>query len=88
MTLQNFRQIFNEPTLPILRWFGNSVLVATVGTVAVLALSSLSGYAFARLQFPGRSAIFSTLIASLMIPGAVTLIPVFIMLRDLRLLDS
>jgi multiple sugar transport system permease protein len=88
VTLENFIQIFNEPTLPIVRWFGNSVLVATVGTVLVLVVSSLSGYAFARLQFPGRSAIFSTLIASLMIPGAVTLIPVFIMLRDLKLLDT
>lgn len=88
VTLQNFTQIFNEPTLPIIRWFGNSVLVATVGTVLILTISSLSGYAFARLEFPFKSGIFSTLIASLMIPGAVTLIPVFIMLRDLKLLDT
>jgi len=88
VTLQNFRQIFNEPTLPILRWFGNSVMVATIGTVLVLTISSMSGYAFARLRFPGKNAIFSTLIASLMIPGAVTLIPVFIMLRDLKMLDT
>lgn len=88
VTLQNFTQIFNEPTLPLLRWFGNSVLVATIGTVLILAISSLSGYAFARLEFPGKGGIFSALIASLMIPGAVTLIPVFIMLRDLKLLDT
>ncbi len=87
-TLTNFQHIFVDQTLPIARWFGNSVLVATVGTVAVLFISSLSGYAFARLEFPGRDLIFSTLIFSLMIPGAVTFIPAFLLLRDLKLLDT
>jgi multiple sugar transport system permease protein len=54
----------------------------------VLLLSSLSGYAYARLEFPGRDAIFFILLISLMIPGAVTLIPVFLILRDLKFLDS
>lgn len=87
-TLTNFVHIYVDQTLPIARWFGNSVLVATVGTLVVLFLSSLSGYAFARLQFPGRDLIFSTLIFSLMIPGAVTFIPAFLLLRDLKLLDT
>lgn len=87
-TLANFNHIFVDQTLPIARWFGNSVLVAVVGTLLVLFLSSLSGYAFARLEFPGRSFIFSLLIFSLMIPGAVTFIPAFLLLRDLRLLDT
>lgn len=87
-TLTNFNHIFVDQTLPIARWFGNSVLVATVGTLLVLFLSSLSAYAFARLEFPGRDLLFSMLIFSLMIPGAVTLIPSFLLLRDLRLLDT
>jgi len=87
-TLVNFVRIFADQTLPIAKWFVNSVLVATVGTIVVLFLSSLSGYAFARLEFPGRDKIFSTLIFSLMIPGAVTFIPAFLLLRDLHLLDS
>ena len=87
-TLTNFVHIYVDQTLPIAQWFINSVLVATVGTLAVLFLSSLSGYAFARLEFPGRDLIFSTLIFSLMIPGAVTFIPVFLLLRDLKLLDT
>lgn len=82
-TLANFQRIFNDQTLPIARWFGNSVLVATVGTILVLFLSSLSAYAFARLEFPGKNLVFSTLIFSLMIPGAVTLIPTFLLFRDL-----
>ncbi len=87
-TLANFRRILNDQTLPVARWFGNSVLVATVGTLTVLFLSSLSAYAFARLEFPGQKYIFSTLIFSLMIPGAVTFIPTFLLLRDLKLLDT
>lgn len=87
-TIANFSRILNDQTLPIAKWFGNSVLVATVGTLAVLFLSSLSAYAFARLEFPGRDKIFSILIFSLMIPGAVTLIPAFLLLRDLKLLDT
>ncbi len=88
ITVSNFAHIFADKTLPILRWFGNSLLVSIVGTIIIVFLSTLSGYAFARLEFPGRSAIFSLLLFSLMIPGAVTLIPSFLLLRDFKLLDS
>jgi len=87
-SVANFRQIFLDPTLPVARWFMNSVLVATVGTLIILFISSLSAYAFARLEFPGRGLIFSILLVSLMIPSAVTLIPSFLLLRDLKLLDT
>jgi multiple sugar transport system permease protein len=87
-TLTNFVKIFVDPQLPIARWFINSLLIATVGTGIIIFLSSLSGYAFARLEFPGKSLLFSLLIFSLMIPAAVTLIPVFLLLRDLRMLNT
>jgi len=88
ITIANFTHIFADKTLPIMRWFGNSLLVATVGTIIVVFLSSLSGYAFARLEFPGKSMLFSLLIFSLMIPAAVTLIPAFLLLRDVKLLNT
>jgi ABC-type glycerol-3-phosphate transport system permease component len=87
-TLQNFRKIFADPLLPLARWFLNSLLVASVGTVIILFVSSLSGYAFGRLEFPGKSALFSLLLFSLMIPAAITLIPSFLLLRDFKLLDT
>ncbi len=87
-TIDNFEHIFADKTLPIARWFVNSVLVATVTTGLILFLSSLSAYAFARLEFPGRDQIFFILLISLMIPGAVTLIPTFLLLRDLSWLDT
>ncbi len=87
-TIENFVNIFQDPTLPVFRWFINSMVVATSVTVLVLVLSSLSAYAFARLEFPGRDVLFFVLLISLMIPGSVTLIPVFLLLRDLKFLDS
>ncbi len=87
-TLSNFVKIFIDPQLPIVRWFTNSLIIASVGTGIILFLASLRGYAFARLEFPGKSFLFSLLLFSLMIPIAVTLIPVFLLLRDLKLLNS
>ncbi len=87
-TLSNFRNILVDPQLPIVRWFGNSLVIATVGTTIIVFLSTLSGYAFARLAFPGKDYIFSLLLFSLMIPVAVTLIPAFLLLRDLKMLNS
>ena len=87
-TLQNFQKIFADPLLPLARWFLNSLLVASVGTVVIMIVSSLSGYAFARLEFPGKRYLFSLLIFSLMIPAAITLIPAFLLLRDLKWLNT
>jgi multiple sugar transport system permease protein len=87
-TLDNFVHIFTDQTLPLVRWFANSLLVASVGTAIVVFLSSLSGYAFARLEFPGKNMLFSLLLFSLMIPAAVTLIPAFLLLRDVKLLNT
>lgn len=87
-TLNNFAQVLEDPTLPVFTWFFNSMLASLSITALVLTLSSLSAYAFARLEFPGRDVIFFLLLISLMIPNAVTLIPVFLLLRDLNFLDT
>jgi multiple sugar transport system permease protein len=87
-TLLNFRKIFADPLMPLGRWFLNSLFVASVGSVIIMFVSSLSGYAFARLEFPGKNMLFSLLIFSLMIPAAITLIPAFLLLRDLKLLNT
>jgi multiple sugar transport system permease protein len=88
ITFSNFVHIYVDATLPIERWFGNSLVVSTIGTGIVVFLSSLSGYAFARLEFPGKGFLFSLLLFSLMIPIAITLIPSFLLLRDLKLLNT
>jgi multiple sugar transport system permease protein len=87
-TLANFERILSDPTLPVFRWLINSLAVATAVTVLVLFICSLTGYAYARLEFPGRDMLFFVLLTSLMVPGAVTFIPNFILMRDLKWLDS
>ena len=87
-TVENFVHIYVDATLPIEKWFMNSLIVAIVGTLIIVLFSSLSGFAFARLEFPGKPFLFSLLVFSMMIPGAITLIPSFLLLRDLSLLNS
>ncbi|MER3473633.1 MAG: carbohydrate ABC transporter permease [Armatimonadota bacterium] len=84
-TLQNFQQLFERAEeAPVLRWFLNSVLVAGTGTVCYLLLTSMAAYAFSRLQFPGRNALFLLVLSTLIIPGQVTIIPVFLLLQKLH----
>ena len=87
-TLVNFQELLSNPAQPAARWFINSVIVTVVGTFLVVFISSLSAYAFARLSFPGRDAIFFFMLIGLMVPTAVTLIPSFLLLRDMKLLDT
>ncbi len=72
-----------DRALPIFRWMFNSAIVTTVGTALVLLVSSLSAYAFARLEFPGRTVLFGILVISLLIPGVLQVIPTFLVMRDL-----
>lgn len=84
-TLQNFQELFKRAEeAPVLRWFLNSVLVAGTGTACYLLLTSMAAYAFSRLRFPGRNMLFFIVIATLIIPGQVTIIPVFLLLQKLH----
>src|SRR3954465_11051950 len=64
-TLENFTNIFNDPSIPVLRWFVNSVGVAVAFTTLVVLLDSLAAYAYARMEFPGRNLLFGLLLATL-----------------------
>jgi len=70
------------------RWYWNTLLVALSVTAAVLVVSALGGYTFSKLVFPGREAIFTTILATLMIPYIVSVIPLFLMFRGLNLIDT
>jgi multiple sugar transport system permease protein len=74
-TLENFESIFNDKTLPIVKWFFNSLLIASLFTAGILIIDSLAGYAYARLEFPGKNALFGLLLATLVMPGIMFLIP-------------
>lgn len=74
-TLENFTSIFNDRSLPVVNWFFNSLLIASLFTVAILILDSLAGYAYARLEFPGKNFLFGVMLATLVMPGIMFLIP-------------
>jgi multiple sugar transport system permease protein len=74
--------------MPFLRYVLNTTAVATSITFLHLAVSSLAAYAFARLRFPGRNRLFLAYLATLMVPGQVTLIPNFLIVKYLGWIDS
>ena len=78
-TLEPYRAVVT--TFPMLRVFFNSALVALATTAGQLVVASLSGYAFARFRFRGREALFYGYLATLMVPFAVTITPLFIIVR-------
>lgn len=87
-TLDSFRSLFADPTLPMDSWFLNSLIIATVFTLLVLALDALAAYAYARMQFRGRNLLFGLLLATLVMPGVMFLIPNFITVTRLGWLGT
>ena len=77
-----------ESSVPFVDLFINSMRITVAVTFGQLVTCSLAGYAFARLRFPGRDLLFLLLLASLMVPGQVTIIPIFLLMRDLGLIDN
>ncbi len=91
VNLEAWKRIFGfteDSGIPFGRWLTNSVIVATFITLGRVFLDSLCGYALARLQFPGRQAVFWSVLAVLAVPGAVLLIPRFLVLKELMLFNS
>ncbi len=82
----NYVQVWH--LIPLGRYFLNSLLISLCMTLGQLITCSLGGYAFSRLQFPGRDAIFILYLATLMIPGPILTVPIYLMLREYRLLNS
>lgn len=85
VTLDAYRTVFDSG---IDRWFINSTLVAVICVVLRAFTGATAGYAFARMQFPGKNILFLMVLATIMIPGIVTIVPKFLILKHLGLLDS
>lgn len=83
ITIENYVRLVSYEDTP--RWFLNSIIVATVSTALVIALSSAAGYAFARLHFFGRHALYAFVLAGMMIPSEGVFISLYTMFADWRL---
>jgi multiple sugar transport system permease protein len=86
ITLVNYANVVKS--IPIVRFFINSVIVSAAITISQLFTCSLSAYAFARLRFPFRDGLFYILLGTMMIPQHVIMIPVYIILNFFRLIDT
>jgi multiple sugar transport system permease protein len=85
-TLDNYRELFVRGGMG--RYLFNSLLIATFTTLLSLLLNTLAGYAFAKLRFAGRERVFRTLLAALVIPGQVAMMPLFLLLKQMHLVNS
>lgn len=85
-TLENYENVWSR--IPFARLFLNSVILAGGVTIISLFLDSMAAYALARLNFPGRDAIFIIILIALMLPFQVMFIPLFVVVHDLGMLDS
>lgn len=85
-TLNSYHTVLTDA--PFFTWFRNSVIVSVSVTALVLFTSSLAGYVFAKFSFPGRSILFMLLLMTLMVPFPVILVPIYLIVSKLHLLNS
>lgn len=85
-TLANYRALFDQAGMG--RYFMNSLILATSATILSLTFNVMAGYAFAKLRFTGRERIIKVLLGALVIPGQVAMIPLFLLLKQLGLINS
>ncbi len=73
---------------PVFRWLFNSLFVSTAHTLLVLLVASMAAYPLARMRFPGREGLFYLIVATMVVPGQVTMIPVFLLVQRLGWYDN
>ena len=85
---ENYRTVVTMPETPFLRFLMNTVIVCVSVVLGSLLFCSMAAYGFARTEFRGRDTLFYMFLATMMVPGAVTMIPVFLLIRYLGWLDT
>jgi multiple sugar transport system permease protein len=86
---ENFGHIFtSSEEIPIVRWLLNSFMISGGVTLLVLTVDSLAAYGLARLNLPGKGFVFALILATLMVPGQILLVPVYLILNRLGWIDT
>ena len=85
-TFQSYFSLFTEQ--PFLTWLGNSLLVSLLVTIFGVTLASIGGYAFSRFRFIGRGAGMATLLTTQMFPATMLMLPLYVMIARLHLVDT
>ena len=86
VTWEHYRELFTR--LDLGRHFANSLLVSSAVTLISLLLNSMAGYAFAKLRFRGRDRLFAFLLAAMVIPAQVSMLPLFLLMKSLGLVNT
>jgi multiple sugar transport system permease protein len=86
VTFEHYVSLFAR--LNLARYLVNSLLIASAITLTSLLLNSMAGYAFAKLSFPGRDRLFRLLLSALVVPAQVAMLPLFLMLKQLGLINT
>jgi multiple sugar transport system permease protein len=81
-------KLFNLPDTPVLHWVWNSVWIGLLAATVVAFSSAIVAFAFAYFRFPGRNLLFALILATMMLPGAVTMIPVYLIWNELTKLTG
>lgn len=85
-TLSAFGKVLVNGSIP--RWYLNSVIISGIVTVATVILASLIGFAFSQIRFRGRGVLFWLVMAGIMVPGQVLIVPLFTMMNNLNFVDT
>jgi multiple sugar transport system permease protein len=87
-TLENYRKVLSDPQLPLGLFYRNSAIIAVANVIQVLFTSSLLGYIFAKFEFKFKKVIFWFILATMMIPSQLTMIPGYLILARLGLINN
>lgn len=88
-TLEHFREILSNPEeIPMGRWLTNSVLVSALTTLLIVTVHALAAYGLARLALPGKKFVMGLIVATMMVPGQILLVPMYVILGKLGWLDT
>jgi multiple sugar transport system permease protein len=89
ITGENFRSVLAKTEeFPVWRWTFNSVFISLSVTTLVLTVDALAAYSYSRLRWGGRDSLFSILVATMLVPGQVLMIPAYLLIRKLDLFDT
>jgi len=89
VTTDNFTTVLAKTEeFPVWRWTFNSLFVSLSATLLVLTVDSLAAYAYSRLQWRGRDQVFAVVVATMLVPGQVLLIPTYLLIRSLGWFDT
>ena len=86
LTINNYRNVFSS--IPLSKYFFNSLLVAVLTTIGQVVFASMAGYAFARLKFPYRNGLFLLILITMLVPPQVNIIPLFFLMREFNWIDT